>query len=99
MEGGGDLLDGVLARVVHLLRLVELERGELGPAAADPAPGTGGSEPFQGAFDGGFPVELGQRGHDAEEPPTDRRARVDACSSTTKSTSCFSNQADRSSRC
>ena len=50
----------------------------MGRRPADPAPGTGGSEPFQGAFDDGFPVELGQRGHDAEEQPADRRACVDA---------------------
>ncbi len=36
-EAFGDLGDGVLAGVVHLLGLVELALGELGTASADPA--------------------------------------------------------------
>jgi hypothetical protein len=74
----GDLACGELAIVVHALRLVELGAGELRRPAANSAAGAGGGEPFEGALDDHLPVELGQRGEDAEEQAAERGGCVDA---------------------
>lgn len=78
VEGLRDLLDGVLAAVVHLLGLVELALGEFGFAAADPAAGAGGGQAVEGVGDDELALEFGQHGQHAEHGAALHGGGVDA---------------------
>lgn len=74
----GDLLDGVVAGVVHLARESDLAGAELGFLAAGAAPGAGGFESVHRPLRHQGLLELGDRAEDLEEHPADRGGGFDA---------------------
>ena len=76
-EGVGDLLHGVLPRVVHRPGLSRVGRAHLEPRPAHAAPGAGSGEPVDGAFDDQVVLELGDRSQHVEEQPAAGGGGVD----------------------
>jgi hypothetical protein len=73
-----DLLNGVVAGVVEFLGVDGLLGGELGPAAAFSATGTGGCQPVAGVGDDEFSLQFCQDGEHSEHGSTFGRGGVDA---------------------
>lgn len=77
-EEVGDLLDGLLPRVVELLGEGGLVGCEAGASAADAAAGAGGGEAVAGVGDDQFALELGEDGEHAEHGAAFDGGGVDA---------------------